>query len=1028
MNEKKFHIQNMGVFLLCVKLVYLLCYFPLLSTSSSDHHLCHVDEGHALLKFKQNLIVSIDASAACDFNGHSSRPKIMSWNQSSDCCNWDGVFCNQFTGDVIGLDLSCSQLKGVIHPNSRIFKLTKIRMINLAYNDFSGSRIPSEISSFTSLTHLNLSNSFFSGHFPPEISGLSNLISLDLSSSFPTSWRIYFEGESFTRLLQNLTKLELLFLDHANISTWTGVEVGVSSSLKRLSLYQTELHGQLPGTLFHLPNLQMLELGGNNNLTGTLPEFNQTGVQSLKWFSIHGTAISGAVPNSIGYMKSLNHLEIQGCNLSGTIPASIGNITQLIHMDFSNNHFHGSVPSTLSHLNQLVYLNLSSNSFDGQIPDVFANFQRLSTLHLGFNNLTGNFPGSIVNISRLEFLSLSQNSVSGPLPSNASKLQMLKEIYLQSNLFNGSIPSWLLHHPTLAVLVLSYNHFNGIIDDFKSETLEYVYMSNNQLHGHVPRSIAALANLKGLDLAWNNLTDVLEMGIFSNLSKLVALDVSYNSLQLSMNNYDHLNFPHLSSFSMASCQLQDFPVFLRNSENLTFLDLSDNNIHGEIPNWFCNQWTDTLYHLNLSHNFLTGFGQLHWKNMQFLHLQSNMFQGPFPLSICHLNVLHVLNMDDNELTGVLPKCLGTFSNQLSVVDLRRNSFSGSIPEFADDSNVRKIGLNSNKLQGPVPRSLINCTNLEVLDIGNNNIDDAFPWWLETLPELQALILKSNRFHGSASTSIAKYPFPKVRIFDLSNNGFTGLLPAKFLKNFKAIMNTDAHGTKVSYMGDYIDPADSFSIVLKGLEVELPRVSKMCTNIDLSSNKFEGEIPTFIGNLNSLVLLNLSHNMLSGHIPSEIKNMSRLESLDLSCNHLEGEIPVELTRLTYLEVLNLSQNHLVGRIPRGNQFNTFQINSYTGNPGLCGFPLLKECNDDKDKQTSESEADDEQDFVDGFTWRAVLMGYGFGILLGFSKGYLMFQTGKLNWFIEEVEKRLHRPTKNNSIKMKQNSIPYPQFSS
>lgn len=57
-----------------------------------------------------------------------------------------------------------------------------------------------------------------------------------------------------------------------------------------------------------------------------------------------------------------------------------------------------------------------------------------------------------------------------------------------------------------------------------------------------------------------------------------------------------------------------------------------------------------------------------------------------------------------------------------------------------------------------------------------------------------------------------------------------------------------------------------------------------------------------------------------------------------------------------------------------------------------------------------------------------MRYGFGILLGFSKGYLMFQTGKPNWFIEHVEKRLHRPTEKYSIKMKRNRFPNPQFSS
>ncbi|WMV11869.1 hypothetical protein MTR67_005254 [Solanum verrucosum] len=114
--------------------------------------------------------------------------------------------------------------------------------------------------------------------------------------------------------------------------------------------------------------------------------------------------------------------------------------------------------------------------------------------------------------------------------------------------------------------------------------------------------------------------------------------------------------------------------------------------------------------------------------------------------------------------------------------------------------------------------------------------------------------------------------------------------------------------------------------------------KIFTTIDLSRNKFEGEIPKFIGNLNSLLLLNLSHNNLTGHIPVEMRNMSTLEALDLSFNHLIGKIPVELASLTFLAVLNLSHNHLVGP----NQLNTFQNDSYFGNSELCGFPLSNEC--------------------------------------------------------------------------------------
>ncbi|KAA3467402.1 receptor-like protein 12 [Gossypium australe] len=37
--------------------------------------------------------------------------------------------------------------------------------------------------------------------------------------------------------------------------------------------------------------------------------------------------------------------------------------------------------------------------------------------------------------------------------------------------------------------------------------------------------------------------------------------------------------------------------------------------------------------------------------------------------------------------------------------------------------------------------------MQVLDLGNNKIKDTFPPWLETLPELQVLVLRSNKLHS-----------------------------------------------------------------------------------------------------------------------------------------------------------------------------------------------------------------------------------------------------------------------------------------
>ena len=75
-------------------------------------------------------------------------------------------------------------------------------------------------------------------------------------------------------------------------------------------------------------------------------------------------------------------------------------------------------------------------------------------------------------------------------------------------------------------------------------------------------------------------------------------------------------------------------------------------------------------------------------------------------------------------------------------------------------------------------------------------------------------------------------------------------------------------------------------------------------------------------------------------------MQSLASLDLSKNRFSGEIPPSISNLTSLEALNLSYNNLSGRIPSGRQLDTLNIDNpsimYIGNSGLCGPPLQKNC--------------------------------------------------------------------------------------
>lgn len=193
--------------------------------------MCPPDQSFAWLQFKKTLSIN---NSAFEPNCDKSHPKMLSWEEGTDCSSWDGVTCDRVTGHVIGLDLSCSWLQGIIHSNSSLFLLPQLQWLNLAFNDFNGFRISSEFSQLASLTHLNLSFVFF-GHIPSAISHMSKLVSLDLSYNFKINtstgtWTslLRLDTLNMKKLVQNLTELRQLNLGMVNMST---VKLGSEKSV-----------------------------------------------------------------------------------------------------------------------------------------------------------------------------------------------------------------------------------------------------------------------------------------------------------------------------------------------------------------------------------------------------------------------------------------------------------------------------------------------------------------------------------------------------------------------------------------------------------------------------------------------------------------------------------------------------------------------------------------------------------------------------------------------------------------------------
>jgi Leucine-rich repeat (LRR) protein len=195
----------------------------------------------------------------------------------------------------------------------------------------------------------------------------------------------------------------------------------------------------------------------------------------------------------------------------------------------------------------------------------------------------------------------------------------------------------------------------------------------------------------------------------------------------------------------------------------------------------------------------------------------------------------------------------------------------------------QLDLNHNQIRGKIPRSLVQCRMLKVLNLGNNKLNDTFPFWLESLPKLQILVLQVNGFHGPIWDPRTKFGLSKLHVIYLSHNDFSRKLPSKYFKTWNAmLMVPNKDKLQPEYIGDDFNYyKDSMTVVNKGREMELVKILTIFKAIDLSNNKFSGEIPDSVGNLKGLIVLNLSSNSFVSHILSSFGNRTALESLDLS---------------------------------------------------------------------------------------------------------------------------------------------------
>ncbi|XP_042030849.1 receptor-like protein 9DC3 [Salvia splendens] len=203
---------------------------------------------------------------------------------------------------------------------------------------------------------------------------------------------------------------------------------------------------------------------------------------------------------------------------------------------------------------------------------------------------------------------------------------------------------------------------------------------------------------------------------------------------------------------LASCNLHKFPN-LQNHPSLDTLDLSHNELEGEIPSWLWRVGNAVPFLGSVSQQTHSSPTALLNPALSFLDLHSNLLSGEIPmppLSAGYVdfsnNGFSSINPDigntlkevssfsaaDNKLVGRIPPSLWDATG-LQVLNLSRNALSGHIPSAVGNmSGLQSLDLSFNALDGEIPGELARLTSLSFLNVSYNHLVGKIP--LKKFPE------------------------------------------------------------------------------------------------------------------------------------------------------------------------------------------------------------------------------------------------------------------------------------------------------
>ncbi|KAG5561362.1 hypothetical protein RHGRI_004405 [Rhododendron griersonianum] len=846
-----------------------------------------------------------------EFNSDSCQVEVVGltaqapWGSESsvNCpCN----FVNDTYCHVDKIVLKGYSLPGMLPPE--LVKLPYLQEISVLVNRLSGE-IPKELGNFSSLTYLNLEANQFSGSVPSELGKLVNLNTLILSSN-------QLSGELPTSLagLRNLTDFRI------NDNNFSGAIPNFIQNWKqlgRLEMYASGFQGPIPPNISLLNKLTHLRISDINGTAQRFPNFNNT--TGLITLVLRSCNIYGEIPGYVWEIYSLQMLDLSFNSLVGDIPNNIPS-KSLKFVFLSDNMLSGNIPDSIltdgSSIKSILpcmkdvtcprygcslHVNCGGNDLttregnekvvyegDASVEGGSSKYYR-SNSYWGFSS-TGEFMDDI-GFQNVRFVKAVSSTNISELYTTA-RLAPSSLTYFRYCLENGN---YIVNLQFAEIFFTNDNTYNSLgrrLFDIYIQACHlpqgenFTDLLDPKLGSEVNKE--EVERMVKVALLCTNASPSLRPTMSEVLCKIPA-EITGNNIPSGIfrnRRYSPVS-AGIETGTKSVVQVTGFclkwtPPSLPGVSAVSPFPPADNSLQGCF--WLLRISVSKLPQgeVDALQQIATSMGAIYWEfnsdscqvevvgltaqapwgsvssvkcqcnfvNDTYCHvdkivLKGYSLPGMLPPELVKLPYLQEISVLVNRLSGEIPKELGNFSS-LTYLNLEANQFSGSVPsELGKLVNLNTLILSSNQLSGELPTSLAGLRNLTDFRINDNNFSGAIPNFIQNWKQLGRLEMYASGFQGPIPPNIS------------------------LLNKLTDLRISDINGTAQRFP-NFNNTTGLITLVLRSCNIY-------------------GEIPGYVWKIYSLQMLDLGFNSLVGDIPNNIPSKS-LKFVFLSGNMLSGNIP------------------------------------------------------------------------------------------------------------------------------------------